>query len=60
MPQHVYTPRQASADKMLQMIFLRWLCHFLRAEFLVCCACRRDKPFLGTPLGHKKDSSQTV
>ena len=40
MPQHVYTPRQASADKMLQMMFLHRLCHFLRAEFLVCCACR--------------------
>ena len=41
MPQHVYyTPRQTSADKMLQMILLHRLCHFLRAEFLVCCACR--------------------
>ena len=53
MPQHVYTPRQASADKMLQMMFLHRLCHFLRAEFLVCCARRRVKP-LARRLATKK------
>ena len=53
MPQHVYTPMQASADKMLQMMFLHRLCPFLRADFLVCCARRRVKP-LARRLATKK------
>ena len=32
---------------MLQMMFLHRLCYFLRAEFLVCCACRSSNSRFG-------------